>query len=607
MTHPSESRTLKRLTAVLVGAVVIAALYLARDVLIPFALALLFAFLLNPLVAWIERKGLWRVPSVLLVMTLFLAAVGGTAWIVANQLIAVVNKLPEYRSNLHQKIEILRNRRHAGLGKTADTVKQLDNELSSASSELGTSRSQAENRGASRATPAPVPVVVEPPSGALSEAERLFGPLVAPLATALIVVALLAFMLTKREDLRNRLLRLSGKRRLNVATQALDEAASRVSRFLLTQFSVNVLYGAAVATGLYFIRVPDPILWGALATLLRFIPYIGTFIAALLPVSLALAVFSGWIHAGLALSVFVILELVIANFVEPLLYGTQTGISALAILVSAMFWSLLWGPIGLILATPLTVCLLVLARFVPALSFLPIILGDDEVLPPEALFYQRLLAMDRAEAKEIGDKYIADNSLVQLYEKVVIPSLSMAEVDRHDGALEEERESFILRSAREMIEELGESASADMEEPTSNRLLPVKIVCLPARDEADGITATILRQMLESCGLSGTQLPYSTFVGEMIQQISQQSVSIACICALPPFALAHARGLCKRLHVALPNVRIVVGVWGSEGTDEAMKEEMKRTGAQVVVSTLSEAVDGIRQLADAAILQDPAA
>lgn len=175
MTHPSESRTLKRLTAVLVGAVVIAALYLARDVLIPFALALLFAFLLNPLVAWIERKGLWRVPSVFLVMTLFLSAVRGTAWIVGNQLIAVVNKLPEYRSNLHQKIEILRNRRHAGLGKTADTVKQLDNELPSASSELGTSRSQAENRGASRATPAPVPVVVEPPSGGLSEAERLFG------------------------------------------------------------------------------------------------------------------------------------------------------------------------------------------------------------------------------------------------------------------------------------------------------------------------------------------------------------------------------------------------------------------------------------------------
>jgi predicted PurR-regulated permease PerM len=271
------------------------------------------------------------------------------------------------------------------------------------------------------------------------------GPILGPLETGVMVIVFTLFMLMKREDLRNRIIRLAGQRRLNLMTQALDDAATRLSRYLLLQFLVNACYGLLFGIGLYFIGVPHALLWGVVGALLRFVPYVGTLIGAAFPIVMALAVFPTWTQASLAFSLFVVLELVISNFVEPWLYGAHTGISSLAILVGAVFWTILWGPLGLILSTPLTVCLILLGRYVPQLGFVEVLLGDEPVLSPEEHFYQRLLAMDQDEARNIAQGYLQDNSLGSLYESVLIPALSLAEQDRHMDTLDEKRTNFIFQ------------------------------------------------------------------------------------------------------------------------------------------------------------------
>lgn len=267
------------------------------------------------------------------------------------------------------------------------------------------------------------------------------------------------FILLKREGLRNRLLRLAGSSQLNVMTQALDEASQRLGRYLLFQFLVNAGYGVLFGLGVYFIGIPHPLLWGVFASLLRFVPYVGTAVAALFPMGMALAVFPGWSQVGLTFALFLFLELTIANLIEPWLYGTHTGVSSLAILVAAIFWGMLWGPVGLILSTPLTVCLILMGRYIPQLSFLEILLGDEPVLSPQVHFYQRLLALDDEEARDIADKYLKENPIGNLYDSVLIPALSLAEKDRHMNVLDETRTKFIHQSTRELIEELYERLS----------------------------------------------------------------------------------------------------------------------------------------------------
>jgi len=314
------------------------------------------------------------------------------------------------------------------------------------------------------------------------------------------VVIFTVFMLIKREDLRNRLLRLAGLGQLNLMTQALDDAAGRVSRYLLMQFLVNAGFGVLFGFGLYLIGVPNPALWGAVAGILRIVPYVGTLAAATLPIALSLAVFDGWFKPLLVFLLVAGLELIIANFIEPWLYGTQVGISSLALLVTAVFWTVLWGPAGLILSTPLTVCVVVLGRYVPQLSFLHILLGDEPVLAPEAKIYQRLLAMDHLEAHAIVGEFLKGRPLVELYDSVLIPALSMAEQDRHKGAIDAVREDFLFLTVNEMIAEFSEYQPADSSSeaapaPIANAAeAKSRILCLPAHDRADEITAAMLAQ-----------------------------------------------------------------------------------------------------------------
>ncbi len=439
---------------------VVAALYFARDILIPLAFALILTFLLTPAVAFLEKLRLGRVLPVILAVLVSMAAAGWITWIIANQLVDVASQLPTYRQNIHAKIEALRKGGKGPLGRAADSAKEIGQELSSPDAPAIAATSPARSpkeRNAPRTPTHPVPVeIVQAPTNGLSDLPDLLKPFLAPLGRAGMVLIFSVFILIKREDLRNRLLRLVGLGQMNMMTQALDDAAHRVSRYLLMQFLVNAGFGALFGTGLYFIGVPNPLLWGVLAGILRIVPYVGTLVAAALPLILSLAVFDSWLPPVLVFALFAGLELVIGNFVEPWLYGAHTGISSLALLVAAIFWTVLWGPAGLILSTPLTVCVVVLGRYFPQLSFLHILLGDEQALEAEAQLYQRLLAMDQSEAHTIVDVFLKGRSLVELYDSVLIPALSLAEQDRHNGTLDAAHEDFLFLSINEMIAEFSE-------------------------------------------------------------------------------------------------------------------------------------------------------
>jgi hypothetical protein len=442
------------------------------------------------------------------------------------------------------------------------------------------------------ARPLAVTVVPSPASG-WTEIRNLGPSVLAPLGQAGIVVIFTVFMLLKREDLRNRLLRLAGIGKLNRTTQALDDASSRVSRYLLMQFLVNAGFGSLFGFGLYWIGVPNPALWGVVAGLLRIVPYVGTLVAATLPLALSLAVFGGWLRPVLVFLLVAGLELIIANFVEPWLYGAYVGISSLALLVSAAFWTVLWGPAGLILSTPLTVCVVVLGRHIPQLSFLHILLGDEPVLAAEAQLYQRLLAMDQLEAQSIVGHALKDKSLIELYDSVLIPALNMAEQDRHKGAIDAAREEFLFLSINEMIVEFSEyQPMPDAAERPQSRVL-----CLPAHDRADEVTGAMLAQILERKGFPTLSLAIDgSSPNEWLAMIEAGERDVVCIPALPPYAFAPARAMCKQIREAFPKLKIVVCVWGFSGDTDKAKARFGRSQPDRLSTSIAEALEQVQEL-----------
>ena len=461
-----------------------------------------------------------------------------------------------------------------------------------------------ESEGRDKAQEAPVPVEVVETLTAKEIAQGILGPIISPLASAAMVTVFVVFMLLKREDLRNRLIHLIGGEQLNLTTQALNDAASRVSRYLLMQLIINSSYGLVICAGLTLIGLPNALLWGALTAVLRFVPYVGPWIAALMPIAISLAVFDGWVQPGLILVLFIINELVSNNVIEPWLYGSSTGISTIGILASAVFWAWIWGPVGLVMATPLTVCLTVLGSYVPQLAFLKTMLSDEDVLPPKSRFYQRLLALDAEEATEVAEEFLAASSLTELYDVVILPALSLAEQDRHHGALDEEKQRFVHQATREIVEELGERVGNVAGEadgaPVAVPAVDLAgktptVLCLPARDEADEIVGLMLTQLLEQRELPRVA---STHIlsGEMMEQIAVESIQIVCISALPPMAAAHARYLSKRLRPKFPQLRLIVGLWQTGSITKKTHERVTATGIDKLVTTLSEAVSELSRL-----------
>ena len=607
-------------------AAVIFSLYFAREILIPLALALMLNFLLTPMVMWFQKLPMRRVSAVALAMLISVAANGGMGWVVAGQLLHVANDLPKYRLNIHNKIEALNFPPESALGQATESLKEIGKELDSgiasptppADSSGGTSKTALPAAG-----PLPVQVVTVPENG-LQYLREVLGPALRPLGTAGMVLIFTVFILIEKEDLRDRLLRLGGLAKLNAMTVALNDAARRISRYLVMQFLVNACYGVCFGAGLFLIGVPNATLWGVIAGLLRIVPYVGVLTAAALPFTLALAVFHGWGPPFLVLLLFVTLELIAANFVEPWLYGAHTGISSLALLVSTVFWTMLWGWAGLVLAVPLTVCVVVVGRYVPRMSFLQVLLGDETGLSVEAQFYQRLLALNQEDARIIATAFLKTHPLVTLYDEVLVPALSLAEQDRHKGALDETRESFLFLSVSEIVSEFSvyhieetsaksrklksRRISAGNPESPSNPAEPVpstiRIFCLSAYDQADEITSSMLSQLLERAGHGVLSLPVGSPFEEILTHLLPEPQDVICISALPPFAFSQSHALCQRVRMHLPQIKILAGIWGFTGDLEEAKERFGSTQPDKVVASLAQAVEQITQWHNATLMPE---
>jgi predicted PurR-regulated permease PerM len=548
-------------TSSLVGLLAVAAiLYFAREVLIPLALAILLSFLLAPLVRRLEHWRLGRVPSTAIAVVIAFSVIGSIGAVATRQALSLAAKLPEYRENIREKIHALRAPRNGTLGKAAEAIKELENEAAPDT--------------------APLPVTETPPSAFAALVEWV-EPFAKPVGTALAVVVFTILMLLNRENLRERLIGLIGPRQINVTTQALGEAAYRVSSYLYMQLVVNMLFGIPFGIALYFIGIPNAMLWGLLGTLLRFIPYAGVWVAAALPAVLAFAIFDGWSEVVWVLATFFVLEILLVNAVEPYLYGRSAGLSAIAIIAAALFWTWLWGPVGLLLAIPLTVCVAVMGRYIPELGYLNVLLGVEPVLTPEARFYQRLIALDQEEAGELAEKHAAEHGVPALFDDVLVPALTLAEADRNRGALDAEHQRFVLDTTRQIVEETEPGG-----EPSCGH------VCIvPAHDEADEIAGAMLAHLLPGAQVLSSE----SLAAETLEQVGERGCRVICISAVPPGASSHAAYLARRLKKRFPDLRIVVGLWTSE-TVEKITQRLRDAGAGETLAKLEEAAAHLRQL-----------
>ena len=596
--NPSNSNTSSKSTLIIAVGVTIAMLYFGRRIFIPLALALVLSFLLTPLVGWLQRIRLGRLPATLIVLLVCLGVTVSIGWGVAGQLLEITTHIRDYRTNLEEKIQALHTRKSAPLRQATATVQQLNKELATP---------PPANNAKNNHGPQPIPVqVTAPPTNFIQELRSMLGPLTEPMETGALTIVFMGFMLVNREDLRNRLIRLGGQSQINVMTQALEDASDRLSRYLLLQLLVNASYGAAFGLALYLLHVPHALLWGAIAALLRFVPYVGVWIAVAFPMAMALAVFPGWKQTFLTFAVFGVLEVTVANIIEPWIYGQHTGISPFAILVAAVFWASLWGPVGLILSTPLTLCIILMGRYVPRLNFLEILLGDAPALDCEEIFYQRLVAMDEDEARNVAEDYLRDNSLAKLYESVLIPALQLAEEDRHSDILGDRSAEFISQSTRELVDDLGERTlreeskveTASTIASAKSHVNSISVGCVPARDQADELVGMMLAQLLEQAGYTKVRYLAIGTVEDMLNQVGEAGFQIVCISALPPFAVGQARSLCKRLRARFPDVSVIVGLWRFTGGVIKAQERIGPACTDAVATALSEALLQVRRLAE---------
>jgi predicted PurR-regulated permease PerM len=591
----SRARNLPLLYVLGCMVLVTACLYWAKAVLIPVALAILLTFLLNPVVSVVQRtRVLSRTPAVLLVVALVFSLVGGIGWTVTRQLTTLAYELPRYQENLKQKISDFRALGKGGvIERLQTTIEEIAGELRKGTPPPPEIQPTGEPSKELHDEPEkPVPVVVQGPS--------VFWQLpllLEPLATGGLVIVLVIFMLIQYADLRGRLVRLAGYGRLTIATKALDEAGQRISRYLLMQSVINGSFGFAVGLGLFLIGVPYALLWGFLAAVLRFIPYVGPVVSAILPSALSLAVFPGWVQPFLVIGLILILELASNMVMEPLLYGQSAGVSEVALLVAVAFWTWLWGPVGLLLATPMTVCLGVLGKYIPQMEFIGVLLSDEVVMESSTNYYQRLVAKDQDEAAAVVDEYVKTHALEETYDEVLIPALNAAKRDYELGTLTEEDKKFIIQATRGIVEDLGirqqqPSASilptADSATQLSTSTTSTRILGCPAHDEADELALLMFQQLLNPSRYRFEIISAEMLTAEVLSVVEQEHIGLICISALPPGPLAPTRYLCKRLRARFPECKILVGRWGLSEDWDKPQTLLREAGADEVGMTLAE-------------------
>jgi predicted PurR-regulated permease PerM len=597
------------LWAVALTSFVIAALYFARDFLIPLALAALLTFLLSPLVTRIERW-LGRIAAVLFVVAMIFATTGAAGWVLTRQLVDLATKLPDYKVNIQTKLRSIRVPTGGAFTRFSKTVEELKKDLPGAETSTPAA-AKPETSVTLPPKPAPaaasVQVVETSKVNLMGLVQHLIAPLLGPLGTAALVLLLVIFMLLRREDLRRRLIRLIGKGRISAATHAMDDAGERVFRYLFMQLVVNVSYGIPVAIGLYFIGVPNAVLWGACATVLRFIPYIGPWIAAAIPVALSLAVSPSWMMPLLTIGLFVVLELLSNNVMEPWLYGSSTGVTPIALIVAAVFWTWLWGPVGLLLSTPLTVCLVVMGRHVPRLSFLSVLLSDEEALTPAEDCYHRLLTVGEQDELEFVEAYLKENSLTALYDSVFIPVIIATETDHRLELLDDEQRLLIEQSLRDIIEDLGTRPQATSKIEANKAMAedtrslgpapPFQVCCLPARADRDELVGAMLTQLLQQQGFVAQNAERNLAAGGLLDLVEKSGVDAACISVVSPSTVIQARYLCVKLRERFPQLKIVIGLWGTTQKVTDAARRLRDSGANEVVTTLEDAVVQLAKLA----------
>jgi len=566
--RPQGPRPFKPLIVLASFALVFACLRLSREVLIPVAFAALLSLALTPLVAFVQRRGVHRVAAVLLVVLLVFSGLGGVGWMLGQQVTTLAQDLPRYRHNIREKIADIRVFGRGGsLEKVKETVQDVAQEI------------QKDERGR---VPAKAPVSVPAEQAAPLFTLATLGGIIEKLAMLGFVMVLVIFMLIERQELRNRLIRLFGHGRISITTSALDDATSGIIKYLLMQSLVNACFGVAVTIGLLLLGVPYPFLWGTLAGMLRFIPYVGTWMAALLPIALSLAVFPGWTKPLLVIGLFAVLEPFIYAVVEPLLYGHSIGVSQTALLVAVAFWTWLWGPLGLILATPLTVCLVVLGKYVPGLDFILTLVSDRPALTADVAYYQRLIALDRDEAAEIITAHLPALGVPRVYDEIMIPALNYARRDRDAERLSEEQIAFVVQCSREIVDEIV-VASAPATAPTRGRVLGC-----PGQDDIDEAALHMLAHALATGGVTLDLVSAEALTAEVVAAVEQALPACICVASLPPGGLAHTRYLIKRLRARFEDLCIVVGRWNVTREVAHDAGPLLAAGASRVGATLAE-------------------
>ena len=584
------------LSTLAVVVTVVAGLYLGREILVPLALAVLLSFALAPLVMLLRRWRLGRAPSVIVTVTIAVLLFSATGMVIGGQIGSLAKNLPQYRSTIVAKVRSLSGLASSQslVGKASEILQDLNQEIVSpergGAAPAHPAPGRVDGRPARRAEPdaAPLPVEIHAPDPApLQLIQRIVTPLLGPLFTAGLVIVFLTFFLLQREDLRDRFIRLTGCHDLQRTTVALDEAARRLSRYLLFQTAINAGFGVSIGLGLWLIGVPNPVLWGVLAGLLRFVPYVGPIIAAGMPIAMAIAVDPGWSMALWTLALFAVVEPLIGQFVEPFLYGRSTGLSAVAIVVAAAFWTWLWGPVGLLLSTPLTLCLVVLGRHVERLAFLDVILGDRPALGRDQNFYQRMLANDPDEAALQAEEYLKTGSLEAYYDEIVVPALRLAQQDAERGALRPDRQMRVKNAVEGLIEDLEQHASPnDVPEPASAR----SVLCIAGRSLMDQAAASLLAHLLRQKGHATLVLPPNAY--SSVRAEADPAADLACLCYLDAAAAANARFLIRRVKRRTPAARTLICILAEDGTAGPAPE------ADGAVPSLTAAVDRI--------LRDPA-
>jgi predicted PurR-regulated permease PerM len=549
-------------------AAVIAIVYFAKDVILPLAIAVLITFALSPLAARLRKTGLPNVPAVLCVVTLAVAVVSLFFLVVAAQLSSLSQNLPTFQANIIAKVEGLRE---AGNGN--GLVAQLGRTITAINDEISAATPTATGPSAAQTEPVPLPVEVVNSQSPMALLQDLVIPLISPIATVGLVIVIVIFMLLQREDLRDRFIRLVGSNDIHRTTYVLKDAGQRVTQYLLIQLLVNIIYAIPIGIGLYFIGVPNAVLWGMLTLVLRFVPYIGSVLAAAFPLFLAFAVSPDWSAVLWTLALFGTVELITSNFIEPYLYGSRTGVSPLAIIVSAIFWTWVWGPTGLVLSTPMTVCLVVLGRHIPQFQVFDIIFGDEPVLAPHARLYQRLLVGDTLEATARAEEAVETQYLDEYYRDVGIPALQIAQYDHARGVLTLDQRTRVARVAQQMVDDLSEVAHEELNEvrepptpPSDTAPAPLpgagfRLLCVGGRSDLDDVSAAMLAQVMATEGADATCLAHTDLTAARMRTQLPTALDAMVLAFLDP-APARASFLhIRRIKQAAPHLRVGVVVW----------------------------------------------